>query len=308
MAITPFIFAPFGNPSQSRDSPQSSADLSFTKNFDISKPAVMVFFAHGHEATLERDVVSRQKVLQQLEKAGMNAVLVAPQLAYNKKDSGAGRFNEAGFAKKFFDEAAIKLAQMHDQQKYNTGRPSKQTIDTFKQMPILMVSYSGGYGASLAIMEQGMREIPKAGILGPTDVNAQPTLGQRLKGAVLLDTLYGGGDTIKRFASQPHRPYVVSNFIENPKNNLPKYTNREVHLYASSKRMLAHGIPNEQQNVKIYEERVAHADLVEKGLTRALQYIPGYRDTGPASIVQKQPDVQQPSQGSRFRTSPTAQG
>lgn len=291
MAITPFIFAPFGNPSQKQNSPECCTELSFTKNFDINKPAVMVFFAHGHSATLERDIVKRQSVLRQLEKAGMNAVLVAPQLAYDQPDSSAGRFKEQGFAKKFFDEAAMKLAQMHDQQKFNTGRPSKQTMDAFKQLPIMMVSYSGGYGATFAIMEQAMRDIPKAGLPIP---NAQPSLGERIKGAVLLDTLYGGADVIKRFATQPHRPFVVSNYIENRKNNAPKYTNHDLQHYFASKKMLANAHINDAHNVKIYEERtVGHTELVEKGMTRALQYVPGYRHEAPSVIakndVQKDP-------------------
>lgn len=279
MAITPFIFAPFGSPSKMQHSPECCTELSFTKNFDINKPAVMVFFAHGHSATLERDVVKRQNVLLQLEKEGMNAVLVAPQLKYDQPDSSPGRFQERGFANKFFDEAAMKLAQMHDQQKYNTGRPHKQTVDSFKQMPIMMVSYSGGYGATFAIMEQAMREIPKAG-LPMTD--AQPTLGERIKGAVLLDTLYGGGDVIKRFATQPHRPFVVSNYIENPRNNAPKHTNQDLQRYFASKQMLATAHINEAHNVKIYQERVVgHTELVEKGMTRALRYVPGYRHDVP---------------------------
>ena len=283
MAITPFVFAPFGNASKRQPSPEASTELSFTKNFDISKPAVMVFFAHGHYATLEKDVVQRQQVLKQLE--GLNAVLVAPQLGFNKKDSSPGRFSEDGFAKKFFDEAALKLAQMHDHKKYNTGKPSKETLDTFRQMPIMMVSYSGGYGASLAIMEQGMREIPKPNLLGQvgTDPMSQ-TLGQRIKGAVLLDTLYGGGDTIKRFAAQPHQPFVISNYIPNKKNNLTMNTNLDLQTHFGLRHKLASGSLNDKQNVKIYQASVGHSELVERGLTRALHYVPGYRVNAPEQV------------------------
>ncbi len=275
MAIQPFISSPFGY-ERSLNSPRRATELAFTKNFDINKPAVMVFFAHGHKATLEQDVIRRQKVLQQLEKAGLNAVLVAPQLAFNAKNSSAGRFSEPGFANKFFDEAAEKLAQMHDEKKYNQGRPSKQTVDTFRRMPVWMVSYSGGYGASLAVMEQAMRG--DARLLRQSSTGGQPTLAQRIKGAVLLDTLYGGGDTIKRFANQPHHPFVVSNFIENPKNNLPKSTNRELQAAFRGR-----------HNVKIYQEYGRHTELVEKGLAKALSYVPGYRGEHPAPKMKEKP-------------------
>ena len=41
----------------------------------------MVVFLHGHGATLQRDVIDRQRVPEQVSEAGINAVLVAPQLA-----------------------------------------------------------------------------------------------------------------------------------------------------------------------------------------------------------------------------------
>ncbi len=288
MAITPFIFAPFGNPSRG-PSPESATDLSFVRNFDIRRPAVMVFFAHGHEATLQRDIVARQQVLQQLERAGLNAVLVAPQLAYNEASSSPGRFGERGFAGRFFEEAAQRLAQMHDQQRNNQARPSPQTLATFRQMPIMMVSYSGGYGATFAIMNEAMSEIPRTGPLNQTD--AQPTLAQRIRGAVLLDTLYGGGDTIRRFASQPHRPYVVSSFIENPRNNLPMQTNLQLQQYFGLRSALAPGRVSDRQNVRIYQDYGSHGDLVERGLTRALHYIPGYRHDGP-TLAETEPNNQ----------------
>ena len=51
------------------------------ENFDAQKPGVIVVFFHGNGATLERDVRDRQLVPQQISDSGVNAVLLAPQLA-----------------------------------------------------------------------------------------------------------------------------------------------------------------------------------------------------------------------------------
>src|SRR6266567_555131 len=51
------------------------------EHFDVRKPGVIVVFFHGNGATLERDVRDRQLVPQQISDSGVNAVLLAPQLA-----------------------------------------------------------------------------------------------------------------------------------------------------------------------------------------------------------------------------------
>jgi hypothetical protein len=57
------------------------------ENFDARKPGVIVVFFHGNGATLERDVRDRQLVPQQISDSGVNAVLLAPQLAVDAADS-----------------------------------------------------------------------------------------------------------------------------------------------------------------------------------------------------------------------------
>ena len=63
--------------------------LHIPRGFDVRRPALMVFFLHGHGATLQRDVVNRQRVPEQVSESGVNAVLVAPQLASDASDSSA---------------------------------------------------------------------------------------------------------------------------------------------------------------------------------------------------------------------------
>ncbi len=282
MAITPFVFAPFGTPGRDASGERTSAELSFTRNFDITKPAVMVFFAHGHHTKLERDVVGKMNVLAQLEKAGLNAVLIAPQLAYNDKDSGPGRFAERGFANRFFDEAALKLAQMHDQQRLHQTRPSPQTIDTFRSMPIIMVSYSGGYGATNAIISNAMNEVPRMNMDARGQITEQAPLGQRIKGAVLLDTLYGGADIYQRFAGQSHRPFVISNYIATDGKDLTRITNQSMERHFAAKGQLSDGAVTPQRNVRIMQEYGDHFTLVQDRLASSLNHVSGYRVAGPA--------------------------
>ena len=66
------------------------------ESFDVRKPGVIVVFFHGNGATLERDVRDRQLVPQQISESGVNAVLLAPQLAVDAADSSAGKFWQPG--------------------------------------------------------------------------------------------------------------------------------------------------------------------------------------------------------------------
>ena len=70
--------------------------LHIPKEFDVTRPGVIIVFFHGHGAMLERDILDRQKVPAQISASGINAVLVAPQFAVNARDSSAGKFWEPG--------------------------------------------------------------------------------------------------------------------------------------------------------------------------------------------------------------------
>lgn len=139
------------------------------KGFDIESPGVMVVFYHGHGATLRRDVYKRQQVPQQVSASGVNAVLVAPQFAVDARDSSAGKLWEKGGLRRFLDEVATQLAEEH-------GAPGARAV--FARMPVIIVAYSGGF-------EPAAWSVSRGG------------LGDRLKGLVLLDALYGH---VERFA------------------------------------------------------------------------------------------------------------
>ena len=145
------------------------------ENFDVRKPGVIVVFFHGNGATLERDVRDRQLVPQQISDSGVNAVLLAPQLAVDAADSSAGKFWQPGGLKRFIAESSEHLARLY-------GDPG--TAKAFLNMPVVIVGYSGGF-------------MPTAWSL---DVGG---LGSRVRGVFLLDAVYGELD---KFAS-----WIVNN-------------------------------------------------------------------------------------------------
>ncbi|HEY7669353.1 MAG TPA: alpha/beta hydrolase [Hyphomicrobium sp.] len=159
--------------------------LHIPKGFDVRKPSVMIVYFHGHGATLRRDVVRRQRVPAQITASGVNAVLVAPQLAVNAADSSAGKFWEPGAFARFVGEAAQQLARLH-------GDP--RSLRTFASMPIVLVAYSGGYQAAAWCASKG-------------------GLAARVRGVILLDALYGEVDRFASFIARDRSAFFVSTYL-----------------------------------------------------------------------------------------------
>ena len=156
--------------------------LAASPNFDSRGPGDLVIFFHGNEATLSRDVVDRQQAPRQLVDSGLNGVLIAPQMAVDAMDSSAGRFWKPGALAEFLGEAESKLAALYP----GTSRA------TFARMPVILVAYSGGY-------------LPAAFAL------AQGGAGERVRGVVLLDALYGEEDKFVDWIEREHsRAFFVS--------------------------------------------------------------------------------------------------
>jgi hypothetical protein len=154
------------------------------ENFDVRKPGVIVVFFHGNGATLERDVRDRQLVPQQISDSGVNAVLLAPQLAVNAADSSAGKFWQPGGFKRFINESASHLARL-------TGDPN--SAQAFANMPIVIVGYSGGF-------------LPTAWSL---DVGGIPN---RVRGVFLLDAVYGELDKFANWIENNRSGFFVSSY------------------------------------------------------------------------------------------------
>jgi hypothetical protein len=154
------------------------------ESFDLKRPGVIVVFFHGNGATLERDVRDRQLVPQQISDSGANAVLLAPQLAVDAADSSAGKFWQPGGFKRFIAESADNLARLY-------GDPA--AAKSFANMPIVIVGYSGGF-------------LPTAWSL---DVGGT---GDRVRGVVLLDAVYGELDKFASWIENHRAGFFVSSY------------------------------------------------------------------------------------------------
>jgi hypothetical protein len=152
--------------------------------FDARKPGVIVVFFHGNGATLERDVRDRQLVPQQITDSGVNAVLLAPQLAVDAADSSAGKFWEPGGFKRFIDESASHLARLY-------GDP--KSAQAFANMPIVIVGYSGGFLPTAWSLEVG-------------------GISNRVRGVFLLDAVYGELDKFASWIEKNRSGFFVSSY------------------------------------------------------------------------------------------------
>ena len=161
------------------------------ETFDVRKPGVIVVFFHGNGATLERDVRDRQLVPQQISDSGVNAVLLAPQLAVNAADSSAGKFWQPGGFKRFIDESASHLARLY-------GDP--KSAQAFANLPIVIVGYSGGF-------------LPTAWSL---EVGGIPN---RVRGVFLLDAVYGELDKFASWIEKNRTGFFVSSYTRYTKRH-----------------------------------------------------------------------------------------
>lgn len=158
--------------------------LSIPKGFDPRRPALIVVFLHGNEATLSHDVRNRQEVPRQIAESGLNAVLVAPQFAVNARDSSAGHFWEPGVFKQFLAEAGERLTQLYG---------DERARGAFTAAPAVIAAYSGGYQ-------------PAAFILAVGEAN------ERVRGVILLDALYGQLDKFADWLTTRPAAFFVSAF------------------------------------------------------------------------------------------------
>jgi hypothetical protein len=158
--------------------------LHVPETFNVKKPGVIVVFFHGNGATLERDVRDRQLVPQQISDSGVNAVLLAPQLAVDAADSSAGKFWQPGGFKRFIDESASHLARLY-------GDP--KSAQTFANLPIVIVGYSGGFLPTAWSLEVG-------------------GLPDRVRGVFLLDAVYGELDKFASWIEKNPSGFFLSSY------------------------------------------------------------------------------------------------
>lgn len=156
------------------------------ESFDAQKPGVIVVFFHGNGATLERDVRDRQLVPQQITDSGVNAVLLAPQMAVDAADSSAGKFWQPGGFKRFMEESVGNLAKLY-------GDPA--SAKAFEKMPIVIVGYSGGFLPTAWSLEVG-------------------GISDRVRGVILLDAVYGELDKFASWIETHRNGFFVSSYTQ----------------------------------------------------------------------------------------------
>ncbi len=161
------------------------------EHFDARKPGVIVVFFHGNGATLERDVRDRQLVPQQISDSGVNAVLLAPQLAVDAANSSAGKFWQPGGLKRFVAESTEHLVRL-------SGDP--RAAKAFANMPVIIVGYSGGFMPAAWSLEVG-------------------GLGNRVRGVFLLDAVYGELDKFATWIADNRTGFFVSAYTRSTRRH-----------------------------------------------------------------------------------------
>ncbi|CAN5123254.1 hypothetical protein BH10PSE6_BH10PSE6_18960 [soil metagenome] len=155
--------------------------------YNAQLPGLIVLYLHGQGATLERDVQVRQAVPRQIAESRQNVALVAPQLAYDAPDSSAGNFWKPGHFAAYLDEAAERLMRLHGDRRVGAH---------FNASGVVIVSYSGGYVSTAYALAHG----------GAV---------HRVKGVVLMDSLYGDEEKFAAWAAARRKlAFLLSAFTE----------------------------------------------------------------------------------------------
>ena len=228
--------------------------LHIPKGFDVRRPSILLVFFHGHGAILERDVLRRQRVADQISRSGANAVLIAPQLAVDAADSSAGRFWEPGAFGRFMGEAAEALATLHG---------GSRSVRVFASAPVIFVAYSGGYLAAASCAING-------------------GINKRLRGVVLLDALYGEIGKFASWIENDRSAFFVSAYLGSTREKNSELaeilTAREIDYATDLDR------PLHQGDIALLSggENVTHRSFVTEAwvdnpIEDLLRRLPGYR-------------------------------
>ena len=232
--------------------------LHIPRGFNAALPAVMVVYFHGNLANLEGVVHRHQQVPRQLSESGLNAVLVAPQLAVNAADSSAGRFYDAGHFRRFVEEAGVRLAKLHGDQR------ARGAIES---LPVIVFAYSGGYAPAAWSAHHG-------------------GIGDRLRGIILFDALYAEMDKFAAWIERRESAFFFSAYTRSARDEnlvLQKMlAERRVDFTTALPARLGPG------RVAFYAtaEEITHSEFVSKAwvddpLRETLAKIPGYPRTPP---------------------------
>jgi hypothetical protein len=229
--------------------------------YNPTLPGLIVLFLHGQGATLERDVLARQGIARQVNECGQNVALVAPQLAFDALDSSAGNFWKPGHLATYIDEAAERLMRLYG---------DKRAGPHFNASPVVIVTYSGGYLSAAYALAQG----------GGT---------YRVKGVILMDSLYGDEEKVAAWATTRRQTgFLLSAYTDSTKDE-----NEHLKSLLANKR-IAHAdtLPRDLKpgtmTFLFCGGLEMHGDFMTRAwgqdpLAHALAMIPGYPQTAPGT-------------------------
>ncbi|MEO5362140.1 MAG: hypothetical protein H7838_00745 [Magnetococcus sp. DMHC-8] len=141
---------------------------------------ILVFF-HGHHTELNRTLVEEWALLRQVNTSGRNLVLVVPQMVLDAADSSPGKlYRPQGFANLLRDVSLVLKKEL-----------GKGFSDLFKQAPVILTAYSGGYRALAYTLDRGFASGQER--------------DRRLRGVILLDALYSEFDKFADWLQHPGR-------------------------------------------------------------------------------------------------------
>ena len=203
------------------------------RGFDPAKPFRLVLFLHGHGSEIEATVGRALDLPGQVDRSGVNAVLIAPQLALDAQESVPGKFVEPGRAAAFADEASGVLRRM-------LGGDDA----AWRRAPIVVVAYSGGYRTAAQIVVRG-------GLEG------------RIEGVILLDAIFGdAGIYAAWLARQHHRAFLYALYT---RSSLEETTLLKTSLIERDIAYATRDDGGPLQGVRLVETDASHGEVPVKG-------------------------------------------
>ena len=211
--------------------------LAMPQDFKGHRNPTLIIFLHGNQSILDRDVWERQQVPTQVFASNINAFLVAPQFAKDALDSNSGNFAEKKYFTKFIKEIAAQASEWQD---------NKRLDYQLKHAPIIIVSYSGGYLAAANILEKG-------------------GISDRVKGVILLDSLYGQEAVFAKWLRFNHRKSFFFSAYTKPaqaSNELLQTMLREKSIKFETGISTPEFLPKNSISFMQLDEEIIHKDLL----------------------------------------------
>lgn len=146
----------------------SSIGIVLPDNFEPGETTNFIVHFHGHRNNVA-NVLKQFALQEQLNRSGVNAVLVIPQGPLDVPDSGFGKLEDAGGLENLLRDVATSLK--------DAGK-----IKTDKIGSVILTAHSGGYKATAACVKHG-------------------GLADQITDVLLFDATYGGLEQFANFAA-----------------------------------------------------------------------------------------------------------